>query len=198
MIIASAPAQSTNRSRPSNRTRWAGVAVFMLPAVTALGMVTQGVYRGGKRTNVFVEARNDLASARAILPFTPRLPSTAPAGSTLIRVLLDEPDEKRGPSIYAMDLIYTIAGDKPNAGRFVRVWQTNDVYLKKRLADPTYDRSDVQRVSGAEWFRKDGLNEDRDPGVSYSRRYDDGVTIAVSGPDERMVLGTIESLVETP
>ena len=178
-------------------TKWAkraGIVAFLLPAITALGMVGQGIERSGRRANVFVEAQRALDKGLVKLPFQARLPTTAPAGSRLVRVLLDEPDEKRGPSIYSLDLTYTVAGDLPGAGKFVRVWQTNDVYLKKRLADPTIDQGDPRTVADQRWFRRDGQNEDRGKGVSYSRRFDDGITMVVSGPDEPMVNATIASL----
>ena len=196
-------ASTTYPSRPTRTppTKWAkraGVLAFMLPAITALGMVGQAVVRSGDRANVFTEAQRQLSAANTKLPFPARLPSVAPAGSQLIRVILDEPDEKRGPSIYALDLTYTIAGGQPDAGDFVRLWQTNDVYLKKRLADPTLYQGDPRTVNGARWFRRDGQNEDRGKGVSYSRRFDDGVTVVVSGPNETLVSSTISSLVKQP
>ena len=182
------------RLAPTKWARRAGILAFLLPAVTSLGMIGQAAVRSGRRPDVFVEAKRALASANATLPFPARLPATAPGGSQLIRVILDEPDEKRGPSIYALDLTYTVAGGRAGAGNFVRLWQTNDVYLKKKLADPTLEQGDARTVRGERWFRRDGQNEDRGKGVSYSRRFDDGITVVVSGPDEALVNATIASL----
>lgn len=197
---APAGAQSADPRHPAPG-KWAkraGVLAFLLPAITALGMVGQGIQRSGKRADVFTEAQRDLSKDLAKLPFPARLPSTTPEGARLIRVILDEPDEKRGPSIYSIDVTYTVAGNRegnqPDAGKFVRVWQTNDVYLKKRLADPTLDQGDPRTVAGQRWFRRSGQNEDRGKGVSYSRRFDDGITVVVSGPDEPFVTSTIATL----
>lgn len=191
----SAAQGSNRRSKPNGWGKRAGLLAFLLPAIISLAMVGQGVYRSGQRADVFTEARNDLAAGLAKLPFEARLPSQVPSGARLVRVIMDEPDEKRGPSIYAMDITYTVPGEGPEAGKYIRVWQTNDVYLKKRLVDPTLDQGDAQTVAGQRWFKRDGQNEDRKPGVSYSRRFDDGITMVVSGPDESMVRATIAALV---
>ncbi len=159
-------------------------------------MVGSGLYRSSQRADVFTEASRSLDKSLAVLPFTARLPQPTPAGARLVRVLMQVPDRKRGPSIYAIETTYTKVG-APNAingSPYVRVWQTNDVYVRKQVLDPLGDRLDPHQFDGQTWYRRDGESLDRASGVSYTTRYSDGITMVVSGSDESMVLDSIAHL----
>jgi hypothetical protein len=179
-------------------TRRAGLITCLGVGAMVGVMLIAGVFRAQNRPDRFTAAQTNLAKSLEELPFTARLPQPVPAGARLVSVIVQEPDEDRGPSIYAMETTYTVVGDQEQAdrasARYVRVWQTNDVYIRKTALDPLGQRINPVELDGNTWYRRDGLSLDRAAGVSYSTRFDDGITAVVSGPDEQMVLDTIAAL----
>lgn len=185
---------------PTKWSRRSGAVIFAFVAVLVAVMIISGLYRSSRRDDVYTEANRALVEAVEVLPFTAQLPSPLPEGTKLVRILLQEPDDKRGPSIYAIEATYTHVGEANLGGaqaRYVRVWQTNDVYIRKQVLDPLGDKLDPQDIDGRQWFRRSGESLDRAAGVSYSTRFDTGITMVVSGPDEQMVLDSIEALTPT-
>jgi hypothetical protein len=182
--------------QPSTWSKRSGAILFGLVSLLVAAMVGSGLYRSSQRADVFTEASRSLDKSLTVLPFTARLPQPVPAGARLVRVLMQVPDRKRGPSIYAIETTYTKVG-APNAKEgspYIRVWQTNDVYVRKQVLDPLGDRLDPHQFDGQTWYRRDGESLDRASGVSYTTRYSDGITMVVSGSDERMVLDSIAHL----
>ncbi len=181
---------------PSLRARRSGRFIFAgFVAVMAL-MIGTAAYRSSYREDIFTVAQKELARDLAKLPFTARLPEPAPAGTKLVRVITQEPDKKRGPSIYAMETTYSVVGGTSDGSRtdYIRIWQTNDVYLRKQVLDPLGDRLNPTKLKGQTWFRRSGQSLDDPNGVSYSTRFSDGITVVVSGTDEQLVLSAIDTL----
>jgi hypothetical protein len=181
---------------PSPWSKRSGATIFALISLLVAAMVGSGLYRSSHRADVFTEASRSLDKSLTELPFTARLPQPAPAGARLVRVLMQVPDRKRGPSIYAIETTYTKVGARTakNGSPYVRVWQTNDVYVRKQVLDPLGDRLDPRQFAGQTWYRRDGESLDRASGVSYTTRFSDGITMVVSGSDESMVLDSIAHL----
>jgi hypothetical protein len=160
-------------------------------------MIIGGVIRAGNRTDRFTASDNRLRDVLTDLPFTARLPQPIPAEARLVGVIVQEPDRKRGPSIYAVETTYTLVGDtqgESQQARYFKVWQTNDVYIRKTALDPLGERLNPTKIGNDTWYRRTGESEDRQQGVSYTTRFPDGITMVVSGPDEQLVLQTIDNL----
>ncbi len=181
--------------QPTAWSKRSGAMIFGFVALLVAGMVISGLYRTSKRDDVFTEADKALTKGLSVLPFTARLPTPVPEGTRLVRVLMQEPDRRRGPSIYAIETTYTnIKSATQDGAEYVRVWQTNDVYLRKQVLDPLGDRLDPKVLNNNTWYRRSGESLDRDAGVSYSTRFGDGITMVVSGPNEALVLKSISTL----
>jgi hypothetical protein len=184
---------------PTALSRQTGLITCLVIASVVGVMIISGLIRANNRPDRFTEAQNDLTEALAQIPFSARLPEPEPAGSRLVGVIVQAPDDNRGPSVYAIETTYTVIGDTQGdygSARYVRIWQTNDVYLRKRALDPLAEKPDPTEISGFTWFRRNGESLERQAGVSYTTRFSDGITMVVSGPDEQLVLSTINSLTE--
>ncbi len=188
----------TTAHNPSPLTKRTGLITCLVVATMVGIMVAGGVVRAGNRPDRFTASAIQLAESLEKIPFDARLPDPVPAEARLVAVILQEPDENRGPSIYAMETTYTLVGDTKGQGqqaRYFKVWQTNDVYIRKTALDPLADRMNPTKLGDDTWFRRTGESEDkRNSGVSYSTRYADGITVVVSGPDEDLVLQAINNL----
>jgi hypothetical protein len=190
-------ATDAQQHQPTAFTRNIGLITCLVIAAMVAVMVVSGLIRASNRGDRFSEAQTELTEALEILPFTARLPETVPGGARLVGVIMQEPDDNRGPSIYAIETTYTVVEDRQANGgpaRYIRVWQTNDVYLRKRVLDPLGDKPDPTAIAGNTWYRRDGESLERNAGVSYTTRFDDGITMVVSGPDEQLVIDTINAL----
>jgi hypothetical protein len=190
-------ATDVQQHQPTAFTRNIGLITCLVIAAMVAVMVVSGLIRASNRGDRFSEAQTELTEALEILPFTARLPETVPGGARLVGVIMQEPDDNRGPSIYAIETTYTVVEDRQANGgpaRYIRVWQTNDVYLRKRVLDPLGDKPDPTAIAGNTWYRRDGESLERNAGVSYTTRFDDGITMVVSGPDEQLVIDTINAL----
>ncbi len=192
-------ADGTTPYRPSALSRQTGLITCLVIASVVGVMVISGLIRANNRPDRLTQAQTDLTEALAQIPFSARLPEPEPAGSRLVGVIVQEPDDNRGPSVYAIETTYTLIGDTQGhdgSARYVRVWQTNDVYLRKRALDPLAEKPDPTEINNVTWFRRNGESLERQAGVSYTTRFPDGITMVVSGPDEDLVLSTINSLTE--
>ncbi len=186
---------------PTSLSRKTGLITCLVIASVVVVMVLSGLIRASNRPDQFTRANNDLKAAIEKLPFTARLPQQPPAGARLVGVIVQIPEDDRGPSVYAVETTYTVIGDKQaenGSARYVRVWQTNDVYLRKRALDPLSEAPDPTDIAGQTWFRRTGESLERQAGVSYTTRYADGITMVVSGPDEQLVLDTIDTIAQAP
>ncbi len=186
---------------PTSLSRHTGLITCLVIASVVVVMVLGGLIRASNRPDQFTRANADLTEALAKIPFTARLPQQMPDAARLVGVIVQIPEDDRGPSVYAVETTYTVIGDTQadnGSARYVRVWQTNDVYLRKRALDPLAEKPDPTDISGTTWFRRTGESLERQAGVSYATRYADGITMVVSGPDEQLVLDTIATLAKQP
>lgn len=182
---------------PTSLSRKTGLITCLVIASVVSVMVVGGLIRASNRPDRFTAAQNDLTEALARISFTARLPQQLPEGARLVGVIVQVPDDDRGPSVYGVETTYTVIGDRQatnGSARYVRVWQTNDVYLRKRALDPLAEKPNPTQIDGATWFRRSGESLDRQAGVSYTTRFNDGITMVVSGPDEQLVVETIKTL----
>lgn len=183
--------------RPTPLSRQTGLITCLVIASVVGVMIVSGLVRANNRPDRFTQAQNDLVEALDQIPFSARLPEPEPAGSRLVGVIVQVPDDNRGPSVYAIETTYTVIGDtqgENGSARYVRVWQTNDVYLRKRALDPLADKPGPTDINGTTWFRRNGESLERQAGVSFTTRFADGITMVVSGPDETLVLNTVGAL----
>jgi hypothetical protein len=195
--IGASLGDGTTRHRPSGWSKRTGLITCLVVATMVGIMVIGGVIRAGNRPDRFTASSQALTKALVDLPFTARLPDPTPAGGRLVAVIVQAPDNKRGPSIYAMETTYTLVGDTNGAkqqARYFKVWQTNDVYIRKTVLDPLGERLNPTKIGDDTWYRRTGESEDEHNGVSYTTRFPDGITMVVSGPDEQLVLQTIDNL----
>jgi hypothetical protein len=175
---------------PSRASKRTGAAVFAAVALaTIVGIIVSAVSNSGNR-DPFEIAQTELAEALPKLAFATHLPETLPEGTRLLRTYLKEPDVDEG-TVYQLTTWYTTSrpGD-----RATQVWQTNEAYLKRRALDPSEQPGREVVVSEESWWRLDGSNEQRIAGVSYSRKFDDGVTVVVSGMSDATVTDMIGRL----
>lgn len=179
-----------SRRRATRRNRLAGAAIFgVTAALTLLGVVIAAV-ESRQRESPYLEAQQGLDDALRKVPFDVRLPETLPMGKRLVRTYLKEPDVDEG-TVFQMSTWYIRPGVDTMA---IQVWQTNEGYLKRRALDPTQRPGREVVVDERSWWRLDGAGQSREVGVSYSRREDDGVTVVVSGPNDREVADMIGRL----
>jgi hypothetical protein len=157
--------------------------------LTLLGVVIAAL-ESRQRESPYVEAQQGLDDALRKVPFDVRLPETLPLGKRLVRTYLKEPDVDEG-TVFQMSTWYIRPGVDTMA---IQVWQTNEGYLKRRALDPTQRPGREVVVAERSWWRLDGAGQSREVGVSYSRREDDGVTVVVSGPNDREVADMIGRL----
>lgn len=191
MADVATPVPYGSAPRPGERPLWslmrrrAGWFVFAFPAILALSLIANGARQASERGDVAVKAKRDLTEAFAAIPFKIRLPKTLPATVPLVRVVLDKPDSKQGFQAYQLNTWYTTRSTGGTAGESVHVWQTNDKFLARRLRDPLQLVGVEETIGGETWRR---VVDDRVPGrvvTTFSKRYDDGITMTVdsSTPD---------------
>ena len=183
------------------RSRWrraAGPLAFAPPALLAFGLIANGaIQASGRRGNEASKiALAQLPKDLRATPFTVRLPTRLPGNARLIRTFLDKPDAKKGFQTYAFNTWYSTADDKQQ-GRVIHIWQTNDNFLARELNDPTKLKGTPEMIGTATWHK---VVDDRVKGhwrTVYSRRFDDGVTVAVDAQNQQDATETIATLQET-
>ncbi len=173
--------------------------VLIAPALLALSLIANGAWQASHRGNAKSNAEAALAEAYAKAPFTIRLPTTSPQQSKMVRVFFDEPDSKQGFQAYKLNVWYRTPGLESNrGGRSVHVWQSNDKFLARRLQDPLAVVGEPEIIDGATWHR---VIDDRvvtQVVTTFSRRYDDGVTMTVDSKDPDLARQAIAKLSSAP
>lgn len=196
------PGQPTNPRSRSNQERpiWAklrkraGIMVFAFPAILALSLIINGARQASVRGDATVKAQRDLREAFADIPFKIRLPATLPENAPMVRAVLDKPDSKQGFQAYQLNVWYTVRGSSPDAGKSVHVWQTNDKFLARRLRDPLQLVGVEETIGGQTWRR---VVDDRVPGrtvTTFSKRFDDGITMTVDSPRPELARAAIATI----
>lgn len=205
MEIVSTPS-STSATRPNEWSRneekpvWrfvrrrAGWIVFAFPAIMALSLIANGARQASERGDASQKARRDLQAAFADIPFKIRLPTVLPESAPIVRVVFDKPDSKQGFQAYQLNVWYTVRGSAPDSGQSIHVWQTNDKFLARRLRDPLQLVGPEETINGGVWHR---VVDDRVPGrvvTTFSKRFDDGITMTVDSPKPELARAAISAL----
>lgn len=174
--------------------RRAGIIVFAFPAILALSLIVNGARQASVRGDASVKAERDLREAFADIPFKIRLPKVLPENAALVRAVLDKPDSKQGFQAYQLNVWYTVRGSSPDSGKSVHVWQTNDKFLARRLRDPLQLVGTEEMIGGETWRR---VVDDRVPGrlvTTFSKRFDDGITMTVDSPKPELARAAIATI----
>ena len=205
MEIASAPSSATATpvsewSRDAEKPMWrfvrrrAGWIVFAFPAIMALSLIANGARQASVRGDATQKAERDLKAAFADIPFKIRLPTVLPENAPIVRVVFDKPDSKQGFQAYQLNVWYTVRGSSPDSGQSIHVWQTNDKFLARRLRDPLQLVGPQESINGDAWHR---VVDNRVPGrmvTTFSRRFDDGITMTVDSPTPALARAAIAKL----
>ena len=174
--------------------RHAGWVVFAFPAILALSLIANGARQASERGDASQKAARDLKSAFADIPFKVRLPATLPENAPMVRVVFDKPDSKQGFQAYQLNVWYTVRGSAVDAGQSIHVWQTNDKFLARRLRDPLQLVGKEETIGGSAWRR---VVDDRVPGrvvTTFSKRFDDGITMTVDSPTPELARAAIATI----
>lgn len=164
--------------------------------VTAVGLAAGALAPAGGGptlvgTGVRVEpAEVALAQAGSRAPYSVRRPTELPDGAWLDRAVWIGPEVEHEPAgdVVSVDLVYILSG-----GETVHVWQTNNPALIETGKDPSATGV-AERLGGARWVleRFDHLGR---PRLRLARRFSDGVTLAVYGPDDEVLLRRVATSV---
>ena len=201
MKLASSPGPTPQEwSREGEKPVWsfvrrrAGWIVFAFPAILALSLIANGARQADQRGDASEKAQRDLREAFADIPFKVRLPTALPENAPMVRVVFDKPDSKQGFQAYQLNVWYTVRGTTAEAGQSIHVWQTNDKFLARRLRDPLQLVGKEETIGGATWRR---VVDDRVPGrtvTTYSKRFDDGITMTIDSPAPDLARSAITKL----
>ena len=173
--------------------------VFLPPAILALTLIANGAMQARDRSTAQAVAEKALSKALAKMPFPARLPDHLPDGARMVRVFLDEPDSDQGFQAYQLNVWYRTEGDPDHGGgRTVHVWQSNDKFLARKLQDPTTLTGTSETINGETWHRVTDARVTEHVVSTYSRRYDDGITMTVDSKDRSLALAVILHLVKRP
>lgn len=184
-----------NRTPQRRTVLW----VFLPPALLALTLIANGAMQARDRSNAQAVAEKALTKALERMPFPARLPDRLPDGARMVRVFLDEPDSEQGFQAYQLNVWYRTEGDLDHGGgRTVHIWQSNDKFLARKLQDPTAMTGVAETIDGETWHRVTDARVTQHIVSTYSRRYDDGITITVDSKDRALALAVIENLVKRP
>ena len=169
--------------------------VFLPPALLALSLIVNGAWQARARGNATVVAQKALTRAVKRVPFEVRLPKRLPGNAVMVRTFLDEPDSNQGFQAYQLNVWYrTINATIDGGGESIHVWQTNDKFLARRLQDPVQLKGIPITIGGEPWRQ---VTDDRVPNrvvTTYSRRYDNGITMTVDSRDPDLAQQVIEQL----
>lgn len=173
--------------------------VFIPPAILALSLVINGAKQASERSNATEVARTALNKAIKKVPFEVRLPTELPSAAPLVRTYLDEPDSRQGFQAYQLNTWYRTPGDiNDGGGRTIHVWQSNDKFLARRLRDPLELKGTPETIGGSTWHQ---VIDDRVRGrevTTFSKRFDDGVTMTIDSTDPDLARFAIEKLAIVP
>ena len=196
---AEMPNQPAAPAAPAKRKRSRiALFVFLPPAILAGSLIANGAVQASQRGDVIVQAKRALTAAVAKVPFTVRLPGTVPGDARMVRVILDAPDSDQGFQAYQLNVWYRTPGvASKGGGNVVHVWQSNDKFLARRLRDPLQAVGTPVTIGDATWHR---VVDDRVPQhvvTTFSKRFDDGITMTVDAVDPRFATATILRLAST-
>lgn len=181
--------------RKPSVARW----VFIAPALLALTLIGNGAWQASHRGSATKVAHKALVKAFDEVPFKVRLPATVPDAAEMVRVYLDEPDSEQGFQAYQLNVWYRTTGPiESGGGRSFHIWQSNDKFLARRLADPLAIVGVPETIAGQEWHR---VTDDRVRGhvvTTFSRRFNDGITMTVDSSDPALARRAIETMAIAP
>lgn len=165
------------------------------PAILALTLIANGAKQSRDRGNATVVAEKALRQAFEKVPFKVRLPKPVPDNARMVRVFLDEPDSDRGFQAYQLNVWYTTPGLKDDGGgQTIHVWQSNDKFLSRRLRDPLQMVGTPVAINGETWHR---VVDDRVAAqvvTTFSKRFDDGITMTVDAKNPDLAKRAVEVL----
>lgn len=187
---ASKPSDGWREYKPSI-ARW----VFIAPALLALTLIGNGAWQASHRGTATTTAHEALVEAFGKVPFKVRLPATVPEAAEMVRVYLDEPDSEQGFQAYQLNVWYRTPGPiESGGGRSFHLWQSNDKFLARRLADQSAPVGTAETIAGQEWRR---VIDDRVRGrvvTTFSRRFSDGITMTVDSSDPSLARQAIAAM----
>ena len=199
--------QSVGAPLPSQRRRirdWRpkknriGLVVFLPPAILAGSLIVNGAVQASQRGDATVQAVRALRLATAKVPFQIRLPKTLPDDARMVRVVLDEPDSDQGFQAYQLNVWYRTPGTAAEGGgRTVHVWQSNDKFLARRLQDPLQMVGTPVSIANQTWHQVTDARVTQHIVTTFSRRYDDGITMTVDSKQTDMATAAIRALTIT-
>lgn len=179
------PDSLSGRGTRSGRAR-TGLYVFLAPALLTVALIGVSLWNARDRSGNEATrlATVDLQEALLTVPFAPRLPQTLPGNARLVRAFLDEPDSDQGFQAYQLSAWYRSSQRSGRAdGVSVHLWQTNDNFLARELRDPTKLGGAKETVAGQRWNRVVDNRVRHHSVTTFSRRFDDGITMTVSSPE---------------
>ena len=172
-----------------------GLLVFLPPAILAGSLIANGAVQASRRGDATVQAERALKLASAKVPFHIRLPNTLPDNAKMVRVVLDEPDSNQGFQAYQLNVWYRTPGTTAEGGgRTVHVWQSNDKFLARRLQDPLQMVGTPISIANQTWHQVTDDRVAQHIVTTYSKRFDDGITMTVDSKQTDMATAAIRAL----
>jgi hypothetical protein len=183
---------SSGHKRPR---RHIGIYVFLPPAILALSLIANGAIQSRSRGNATAVAEKALAKAIKKVPFQVRLPKTLPGNAVMVRVFLDEPDSDQGFQAFQLNVWYrTLDATATGGGESMHVWQTNDKFLARRLADPMQLKGIPLTIGGQSWRQVTDDRVSSQVVTTFSHRFDNGITMTVDSKNPELAKLIIEKL----
>ena len=175
-----------------------GLVVFLPPALLAGSLIVNGAVQSSRRGDATVQAERALRLASAKVPFQIRLPKTLPGDARMVRVVLDEPDSDQGFQAYQLNVWYRTPGTTAEGGgRTVHVWQSNDKFLARRLQDPLQMVGTPVSIANQTWHQVTDARVTQHIVTTFSKRFDDGITMTVDSKQTDMATAAIRALTIT-
>jgi hypothetical protein len=172
-----------------------GLLVFLPPALLAGSLIVNGAVQASQRGDATVQAERALKIASRKVPFAIRLPETLPDNARMVRVVLDEPDSDQGFQAYQLNVWYRTPGTAAEGGgRSVHVWQSNDKFLARRLQDPLQMVGKPVTIANQTWHQVTDDRVTQHVVTTFSKRYDDGITMTVDSKQTDMARAAIRAL----
>jgi hypothetical protein len=197
--MLSLDSRMTIEPTPRKPRRHIAFYVFLPPALLAISLIANGAWQARARGNATVVAEKALAVAVKKVPFEVRLPRQLPGNAIMVRTFLDEPDSDQGFQAYQLNVWYrTLDATIEGGGESIHVWQTNDKFLARRLQDPMQLKGIPLTIGGQSWRE---VTDDRVPNrvvTTFSRRWENGITMTVDSKDAGLAKQVIEQLAILP
>jgi hypothetical protein len=188
--------KNAGKPKRSLSPRKVGAMLIAPPAILSLSLIANGARQSRERGNATQVAERALKAAFEKVPFKVRLPKPIPENAKMVRVFLDEPDSDRGFQAFQLNVWYTTPGLKSEGGgQTIHIWQSNDKFLSRRLRDPLQMVGEPETLKGETWHRVLDDRVETQIVTTFSKRYDDGITMTVDAKDPNLARSTIEALV---